>query len=164
MPSLRVPALGERITAASAVQYGAMALFAERAAAVSNFSITDGNAAIVAEICRRLDGIALAIELAAPRLKVLSVDELDKRLSDRFRILTGGSRNALPRQQTLRALIDCSDHLLADNEKTLFRRLGIFVGGFTLEAMTAVSAPTSELNLGRSKFTAITRRKIAGRC
>lgn len=138
MPSLRVPIAGEAITAASANGYGAVALFAERAAAVSNFSLTDANAAIVADVCRRLDGIALAIELAAPRLKVFSVDELDKRLSDRFRILTGGSRSALPRQQTLRALIDWSYDLLSDNEKALFRRLGIFVGGFTLEAMTAV--------------------------
>ncbi|HZZ65501.1 MAG TPA: adenylate/guanylate cyclase domain-containing protein, partial [Candidatus Baltobacteraceae bacterium] len=112
MPSLRVPVAGDGITAASALQYGAVALFAERAAAVSNFFLTDGNAAIVADVCRRLDGIALAIELAAPRLKVFSVDELDKRLSDRFRILTGGNRSALPRQQTLRALIDWSYDLL----------------------------------------------------
>jgi predicted ATPase/class 3 adenylate cyclase len=140
MPSLRVPVAGDGITAASALQYGAVALFAERAAAVSNFFLTDGNAAIVADVCRRLDGIALAIELAAPRLKVFSVDELDKRLSDRFRILTGGNRSALPRQQTLRALIDWSYDLLDDNEKVLFRRLGIFIGGFTLEAMTAVCA------------------------
>jgi predicted ATPase/class 3 adenylate cyclase len=140
MPSLRVPGVEEPVTAASALQYGAMALFTERAAAVSNFTITDANATIVADVCRRLDGIALAIELAAPRLKVLSVDELDKRLSDRFRILTGGSRNALPRQQTLRALIDWSYDLLDDSEKTLFRRIGVFVDGFTLEAMTAVCA------------------------
>ena len=138
MPSLRVPPLGEPLTAISAMQFGSVALFAERAAAVSSFIITDGNAAIVADVCRRLDGIALAIELAAPRLKVLSVDELDKRLSDRFRVLTGGNRSALPRQQTLRALIDWSYELLTENERTLFRRLGVFVGGFTLEAMTAV--------------------------
>ncbi len=140
MPSLRVPPASSPVTAAAAMQYGAVALFAERGAAVSNFAITDANAGIVAGVCRRLDGIALAIELAAPRLKVLSVDELDKRLSDRFRILTGGSRSALPRQQTLRALIDWSHDLLTENEKMLFRRLGIFVGGFTLEAMTAVCA------------------------
>ena len=138
MPSLRFPPADERLTAASAIQYGALALFAERAIAVSDFALTDANAPIVADVCRRLDGIALAIELAAPRLKVFSVDELDKRLSDRFRILTGGSRSALPRQQTLRALIDWSHDLLGDNEKVLFRRLGIFVGGFTFEAMTAV--------------------------
>lgn len=138
MPSLRVPDPEMTIDAASAAHYGAMTLFAERAAAVSNFTITDANAAIVADVCRRLDGIALAIELAAPRLKVLSVDELDKRLNDRFRVLTGGSRNVLPRQQTLRALIDWSYDLLSDAEKTLFRRLGIFVGGFTLDAMSAI--------------------------
>ncbi len=140
MPSLRVPPAGETLTAAAAMQFGSVALFSERAAAVSKFALTDGNAGIVADVCRRLDGIALAIELAAPRLKVLSVDELDKRLNDRFRILTGGSRNALPRQQTLRALIDWSYDLLSEDEKTLFRRLGIFVGGFTLEAMSAVCA------------------------
>ncbi len=140
MPSLRVPPANSPLTAATAMQYGAVALFAERGAAVSNFALTDANAGIVAGVCRRLDGIALAIELAAPRLKVLSVDELDKRLSDRFRILTGGSRNALPRQQTLRALIDWSYDLLTESEKMLFRRLGIFVGGFTLEAMAAVCA------------------------
>ncbi len=140
MPSLRVPATNETVASSDAPEYGAIALFSERAAAVSSFTLTDANVAVVADVCRRLDGIALAIELAAPRLKILSVEELSKRLNDRFRILTGGSRTALPRQQTLRALIDWSHDLLAANEKVLFRRLGIFVGGWTLEALSAVCA------------------------
>jgi predicted ATPase/class 3 adenylate cyclase len=138
MPSLALPPEGP-LTAAQGAAYGAVALFAERAcAADGRFALTDANAAIVAEVCRRLDGIALAIELAAPRVKVLAVDQLARRLDERFRILTGGSRSALPRQQTMRALIDWSYDLLSDREKVVFRRTGVFVGGFTLEAAVAV--------------------------
>ena len=82
----------------------------------------------------RLDGIALAIELAAPRLKALSLEQLERKLSERFRILTGGSRTALPRQQTMRALVDWSYDLLTDDEKTLFRRVAVFAGGWSLDA------------------------------
>jgi predicted ATPase/class 3 adenylate cyclase len=145
MPSLGVPPAGA-ITAAEAAGYGAVALFAERArAADGRFTLTDENAPIVAEVCRRLDGIALAIELAAPRVKVLAVEQLSRRLDERFRILTGGSRSALPRQQTMRALIDWSYDLLGENEKLIFRRCGMFVGGFTLEAAAAVCG--ADLNL-----------------
>jgi predicted ATPase/class 3 adenylate cyclase len=141
MPSLGLPPEGAKLTAAEASAYGAVALFTERArAADGRFTLTDQNAAIVADVCRRLDGIALAIELAAPRVKVLAVEQLSRRLDERFRILTGGSRTALPRQQTMRALIDWSYDLLSDDEKIVFRHAGTFVGGFTLEAAATVCA------------------------
>ncbi len=139
LPSLSVPDASIRITAEEAQSYGATALFVERAmAADSRFELTDETAPIVADICRRLDGIPLAIELAAARIKVLALPNLAKRLDERFKILTGGSRTALPRQKTLGALIDWSYGLLDENEQTLFRRLGVFAGGFTLEAAWAV--------------------------
>ncbi len=114
-------------------------LFVERAAtAKPGFTLTDINAFSLAQICYRLDGIPLAIELAASRVKVLSPDQIAARLDDRFRLLTGGSRTALPRQQTLRAMIDWSYSLLSEQEKNLFRRLAVFVGGWTLEAAEVV--------------------------
>jgi predicted ATPase/class 3 adenylate cyclase len=121
-----------------------VALFVERARAASTaFSLTDENAPVIAEICRRLDGIPLAIELAAARVKMLGVKHLRDRLDERFRVLTGGSRDALPHQQTLRALIDWSHNLLDERERVLFRRLGIFVEGFTLEGAIAVGSDES---------------------
>ncbi|MGH7757669.1 MAG: ATP-binding protein, partial [Vulcanimicrobiaceae bacterium] len=111
--SLTVPPEAPDLNAETARSFGAVALFAERAgAANTRFALTDANAPVVAEICRRLDGIALAIELAATRVKVLSVEQLAAKLDERFRLLTGGSRTALPRQQTMRALIDWSYDLL----------------------------------------------------
>src|SRR5262249_19988159 len=104
------------------------------------FTTTSQNARAVAEICVRLDGIPLAIELAAARLKALPVEKIAERLDDRFRLLTGGSRTALPRQQTLRALIDWSYDLLTEPERMLLRRLSVFAGGWTLEAAEAVCA------------------------
>src|SRR3989442_500520 len=92
----------------------------------------------VAQVCERLDGIPLAIELAAARVKALPVEKLNERLDDMFRLLTGGSRTALPRQQTLRALIDWSYDLLAPSEKALLRRLSVFAGGWVLEAAETV--------------------------
>jgi predicted ATPase/class 3 adenylate cyclase len=116
-----------------------VALFVERATAVNTaFALTDDNAPIVAEICRRLDGIPLAIELAAARVKVLSIPNLAQRLNERLRILTGGGRDVLPRQQTLRGLIDWSYDLLTAQEQMLFDRIGIFAGGFSLDAAAAV--------------------------
>jgi predicted ATPase/class 3 adenylate cyclase len=116
-----------------------VALFVERARATSStFTLTDENAPTVAEICQRLDGIPLAIELAAARVKVLSIPNLAQRLNERFKILTGGSRTALPRQKTLSALIDWSYDLLTPQEQMLFNRVGIFAGGFSLDAATAV--------------------------
>ena len=117
----------------------ALRLFVQRAqAADSRFELNDANAPIIEDICRHLDGIPLAIELAAARVRVLSLEDLSRRLGERFRLLTGGNRTALPRQQTLHALIDWSHELLTDNEKTLFRRVSIFSGGFTLDAASAV--------------------------
>ena len=101
---------------------------------------------MIAEICRRLDGIALAIELAAARVKMLGVKQLRDRLDERFRVLTGGGRNVLPRQQTLRAMIDWSHDLLDERERVLFRRLGIFVDGFTLEGAIAVGSGDESLD------------------
>ncbi len=141
MPSLAVPPITEHLTAEKALEYGAVALFAARAqSAQKNFALSDGNAAIVADIVRRLDGIALAIELAAPRIKVLSAAQLAHRLDERFKLLTGGSRTALPRQQTLRAMIGWSYDLLTDGERSLLRQLAIFRGGCTLEAAQEICA------------------------
>ena len=120
-------------------QYEAVGLFVERAtAANTNFRLTPQNATAVMEICARLDGIPLAIELAAARVRMLSVDQIASRLDDRFRLLTGGSRAALPRQRTLRALVDWSYGLLQETERMLFRRLSIFAGGWTLEAAETI--------------------------
>src|SRR5690242_7363046 len=94
--------------------------------------------AAVVQVCRHLDGIPLAIELAAARVKALPVEKLNERLDDMFRLLTGGSRTALPRQQTLRALIDWSYDLLSPSEQALLRRLSVFAGGWTLEAAEAI--------------------------
>ncbi len=115
-------------------------LFVERARAVKQkFSVSEANASSVAQICQRLDGIPLAIELAAARTRLLSVDQIAARLDDLFRLLVGGSRTALPRQQTLRALIDWSYDLLSEEEKHLLRTASVFVGGWTLEALEAVA-------------------------
>jgi non-specific serine/threonine protein kinase len=121
------------------LQYEASRLFVERAHAVSlNFAVTPTSAPALASICHRLDGIPLAIELAAARVRTLPVEEIHARLDHCFHLLTGGSRTALPRQQTLRALIDWSYDLLNDKEKTLLSRLSVFSGGWTLEAAEEV--------------------------
>src|SRR5882762_4200076 len=120
-------------------EYEAISLFVTRCSAFQpEFALTEENAADVVRICRRLDGVPLALELAAARVRVLSVAQVAKRLDDRFRLLTGGGRNAVARQQTLRGLIDWSYDLLSETERTLLRRLSIFVGGSTLEAAEAV--------------------------
>ncbi|MBA2721130.1 MAG: hypothetical protein H0U52_18100 [Chloroflexi bacterium] len=118
----------------------AVQLFAERAGAVlPSFSITTANVAAVADICRRLDGIPLAIELAAGRVSAMSPEEIASGLGDRFRLLTGGRRTSVPRQQTLHALIDWSWDLLTDDDRRLLRRLSIFVGGWTVPAAARVA-------------------------
>jgi len=138
VPSLHLPDQAQS-TREAVQEYESVQLFVDRATVASpKFQLTDTNAFSVAQICRRLDGIPLALELAAARTKVLSVEQIAERLDDRFRLLTGGSRTALPRQQTLRALIDWSYELLSDTERALFRRLAVFVGGWTLEAAEAV--------------------------
>jgi predicted ATPase/class 3 adenylate cyclase/DNA-binding CsgD family transcriptional regulator len=115
-------------------------LFADRARhARSDFTVTDDNAATVAEICARLDGLPLAIELAAARIRALSLTEIVESLHDRFRLLTGGARTAVRRQQTLRASVDWSHALLTEPERVLFRRLAVFYGGFDLDAAQAVA-------------------------
>jgi predicted ATPase len=119
----------------------AVRLFVERAQAANpRFTLTEQHAAAVAAICRRLDGIPLAIELAAARVRVLAPEQLASRLDQRFRLLTGGSRAALPRQQTLQALVDWSYQLLTPPERRLFDRLSVFAGGCTLEAAEAVGS------------------------
>jgi predicted ATPase/class 3 adenylate cyclase len=118
----------------------AIELFADRARRVRpDFSVTDDNAATVTEICRRLDGMPLAIELAAARVRALSLDEIVGSLHDRFRLLTGGARTAVRRQQTLRASVDWSHALLTEPERVLFRRLAVFLGGFDLDAAQAAA-------------------------
>lgn len=141
VPSLSTPSLNHLPPLESLTQYEAVRLFIERALlARSSFTITNSNAPAVAQICQRLDGIPLAIELAAARVRVLSVEQINQRLNERFRLLTGGSRTLLPRQQTLRALIDWGYNLLSEVEQILFRRLSVFVGGWTLEAAEFVCA------------------------
>jgi predicted ATPase/class 3 adenylate cyclase len=143
LPPLPVPQpdTDTEFRADQAIAFDSVMLFVDRAqTADARFVLTDHDAPIVAEICRRLDGIPLALELAAARVKVLSIEGLARRLDERFRFLTGGSRTALPRQQTMRALIEWSYDLLAEDERTLFARLAVFAGGWTLEAAEAVSA------------------------
>ena len=118
-----------------------MQLFVERAKlADPHFRLVDRNAAAVAAICRRLEGIPLAIEMAAARAPMLGVEQLAQLLDERFRVLTGGRRTALPRHQTLRATLDWSFGLLSEHERTVFNRLAAFTGGFTLEAACKVAA------------------------
>lgn len=139
VPSLSLPDRKQSDTAEQLGQYEAVRLFIERARLVlPDFSVTNENAPYVAQICYQLDGIPLALELAAARVRSLSVEEIGARLDNRFRLLTGGSRMALPRQQTLRALIDWSYDLLNDQEKVLLHRLSVFSGGWTLEAAEQV--------------------------
>ena len=118
----------------------AIELFTDRARhARPDFTLTDDNAATVGEICARLDGVPLAIELAAARVRALSLAEILESLHDRFRLLTGGARTAVRRQQTLRASVDWSHALLTEPERVLFRRLAVFLGGFDLDAAQAVA-------------------------
>ena len=141
IPTLSVPDLRTAApdTKEAALRFEAIRLFVERAvAAQPSFVLSDSNAPTVAQICHRLDGIPLAIELAAVRVKVLSPEKILARLEDRFHLLTGGSRTALPRQQTLRAAVDWSYELLEPLEKTLLHRLGVFAGGCTLESAETV--------------------------
>jgi non-specific serine/threonine protein kinase len=136
VPSLAAPDPAEALTAEALGQYEAVRLFVQRAAmALPGFRLTSDNAQAVAQVCRRLDGMPLAIELAAPRVKMLRVEEIADRLTDTFDLLAGGSRGALPRHQTLRATMDWSHHtLLSGPERALLRRLSVFAGGWGLKA------------------------------
>ncbi|HEX9838221.1 MAG TPA: helix-turn-helix domain-containing protein [Anaerolineales bacterium] len=137
MPSLRLPDIQQ--TLETFREYESVRLFEERSQlAQPDFKLTMENASSVAQICSRLDGIPLAIELAAARVNMFSTAQIAARLDDRFNLLTGGSRTALPRQQTLRASIDWSWNLISDPEQTLLRRLTVFAGGWTLEAAESV--------------------------
>ena len=143
VPSLAVPphaAVGD-LDLEYLTQYETVRLFIDRAlAALPTFVVANQNAAALAEICRRLDGIPLAIELAAARMRAFSVEQIAARLDDRFRLLTAGQRTATPRQQTLRATVDWSYMLLSDPERALLRRLSVFAGGWDFEAAEAVAA------------------------
>jgi non-specific serine/threonine protein kinase len=142
-PPLSAPPAGDAPAAGpeQALQFESVRLFVERAkAAQASFALTDRNAEAVAGICRELEGIPLAVELAAARVSVLPVAQILVRLKDRFRLLTGGSRDASARQQTLRAAVDWSYDLLSPEERALFNRLSVFAGGLSLEAAEAVCA------------------------
>jgi predicted ATPase len=140
VPSLSLPDPKKPLAVENLIQYEAIQLFIERAEAVlPGITLTSQNAPAVAHVCYQLDGIPLALELAAARVKMLKVEQIAARLDDRFRLLTGGSRAALPRQQTLRALIDWSYDLLSASECALLRRLSVFAGGWTLEAAEKVA-------------------------
>ena len=141
VPSLSLPDLRRLPDIESLPRYESARLFVERATTVNpNFKLTEQNAPAAAQVCYRLDGIPLAIELAAARAKVLSVEEISARLGDSFRLLAAGSRTAMPRQRTLHATMDWSHELLSQKERVLFRRLSVFAGGFTLEAAESICA------------------------
>lgn len=142
---LPTPAADHDLSLAALAESPAVALFVERAAGHQpGFRLTPDNADAIAHICRRLDGIPLAIELAAARVTVLTVQQIAERLDNRFRLLRSNRRDALPRQQTLQALMDWSYDLLTGAEQALFRRLAVFAGGWTLEAAEAVCADLPE--------------------
>jgi predicted ATPase/DNA-binding CsgD family transcriptional regulator len=139
VPSLSVPDPNDRLSVDSMMQYEAVRLFAERASFHQpGFSVTHENVAAVCQVCHRLDGMPLAIELAAARVKALTVEQIASRLDDRFRLLTGGSRAAHPRHQTLRAVMDWSYDLLSEQERALWRRVSVFAGGWTVGAAESI--------------------------
>ena len=139
VPSLSVPDPGRLLSTGEVKHYESVLLFVERAREVDpGFALTEGNAAAVARLCNRLDGIPLAIELAAARTRVLTVEQILEKLEDPLGLLTTGSRTAAARHQTLRATLQWSLELLSEEEKALFRTLSVFAGGWTLEAAEAV--------------------------
>src|ERR1051326_1236594 len=141
VPAMEVPDAGKPLPLEQLRRIEALQLFRERAVAVQpGFEMGDHNARLVAHVCRRLDGIPLAIELAAARVNVLGLQQIADRLDDCFRLLTGGSRSAAARQQTLRATLDWSYALLSPAEQRLFNRLSVFTGGWTIDAAEAVGA------------------------
>ena len=141
LPALALPANDAALGADNALRSPAIALFATRAHdQAPGFVLNDGNAPIVARICRTLDGMPLAIELAAARVRSLALDDIERRLDDRFRLLTGGLRADLPHHRTLESLVAWSHNLLDQRERALFDRCGVFVGSFDLDAAEAVGA------------------------
>jgi predicted ATPase/DNA-binding CsgD family transcriptional regulator len=154
VPALSLPNEAEPVDRARLLHYDALRLFVERAqAAEPSFRLTDGNARVVAEICRRLDGIPLALELAAMQIRGMGVARLSAGLNQRFQLLMRGDRTALPRQQTLHAMIDWSYRLLSEPEQVVLRRLGTFVGAFELPAVENVCAGTYSVQNGRDIIT-----------
>jgi predicted ATPase/Tfp pilus assembly protein PilF len=144
VPSLSVPPEQSPPSVERLLEYEAVRLFSERAqASQPRFALVKENVPAVIQVCRQLDGIPLAIELAAARVKVLTVEQIVTRLEDRFRLLTAGQRTVAPRHQTLRAVIDWSYDLLSETERTLLHRLSVFAGGCPLEAAEAVCAGES---------------------
>jgi len=142
--SLETPDPKDKESPEQLTQYEAVRLFVERALSVNkNFRVNNDNAPALAGICHKLDGIPLAIELAAVRIKILSVEKIFDRLDDRFKLLTGGQRTALPRQQTLKALIDWSYDLLSEEERILWSRLSVFSGGWNLDATEEICSDIS---------------------
>lgn len=140
VPPLSLPAAGQRLDPAALAATGAVQLFLARAREASpSFKLSDKNVAAVAAICRRLDGLPLALELAAARTRVLSAEQIAERLDDTFRLLTTGGRTSLPRQRTLRGVFDWSHELLSEEQRVLLRRLSVFVGGFSLDAVENVT-------------------------
>ncbi len=146
VPSLATPPKERLVDVATLSQFDSVRLFVERARrARPTFTVTDGNAPAVAQICDRLDGIPLAIELAASRCRQMSPERIAAQLDDRFRLLTGGARTLMARQQTLTASVEWSFDLLDDVEQRVFRRLGVFVGSFSLEAAETVASAIGDL-------------------
>jgi predicted ATPase/DNA-binding winged helix-turn-helix (wHTH) protein len=141
LPPLELPPVCDALAAANAVTYPAIRLFVERVAAcIDGFQLSDADAPLVADICRRLDGNALAIEMAAGRVPTFGVGGVNSRLDDRFRLLKSSRRKALPRHRALSATIDWSYDLLSEFERTILRRLAVFTGVFTMAAASAVAA------------------------
>jgi predicted ATPase len=148
VPPLQCPSRDARLTVEGLSRCPSVALFLQRAAAIKpDFTLTEENAASIAEICLRLDGLPLAIELAAARVRTLTPKAMLNRLACRFELLTGGKRDLPERQQTLRAAVEWSHELLSAEEQKLFRRLGVFVNGCTLEAAEAVCNTAEDLNI-----------------
>ena len=147
VPSLSSPPTDELPVVNVVSQYDAVNLFVDRARrARPSFAVNDANAAAIAQICHRLDGIPLAVELAAARCRHMSTEQIAVELDDRFHLLTGGPRVVLPRQQTIAASVEWSYDLLDDVERRLLRRLGVFAGAFSLEAAEAIASAPGDLN------------------
>lgn len=165
VPPLHTPDLTQAavLTPEQLLRFESARLFVERARATQpGFALTAANAPAVVQICHRLDGIPLALELAAARIKLLPAEQIAARLDDRFRLLTGGSRTALPRRQTLRALVDWSYDLLSEPERVLLRRLSVFAGGWTLDAAESVTTLDSRpdpVDKGSSQFPLLFLRR-----
>ena len=141
------PHLSSNLTAAEAITFPAVQLFVERVtASLEDFALTDANTALVTEICRRLDGLPLAIEFAAPRVAILGLEGLANRLNDSLQLLEARHRTAMPRHRTMRAALDWSYDLLGPDEQQFFRALGIFRGGFTLDAAATVAVDATNAN------------------